>query len=205
MRTRSVFACKFVLLTILGFPLGSQGLDYPQGYKFTVVPDPLSGSNPVYPLISRALPAPGKSFFDPQFGKVLTRAVKGVGVRHEYSRFDPFNMNHSMIILPNLTPGGEWMAYRTNGQYYNKASSLIRRLHAIQKPRWDGKSPNLNWALRRFSIIKINVKTVGEVVVKDFKKDGTVGPIIQAESDLFRVTTKEEREASLDKRFWALY
>jgi hypothetical protein len=77
------------------------GLEYPSGFTFMEVPNPLSGDNRTYPLIPRSIPALGESFFDSRFGTVLTRVTQAdaLGARHEYSRLDPFNRDQSMIIL----------------------------------------------------------------------------------------------------------
>jgi hypothetical protein len=58
--------------------------------------------------------------------------------------------------------------------------------------------------LEQVRIIKIDVKTGDLKVVKDFATDPALGPIIAAETDLYRITTKDEGEASQDLRFWAL-
>jgi hypothetical protein len=79
----------------------------------------------------------------------------------------------------------------------------------IAEPRWDPKDPSVIWGFsteeHSFQIIKINVGTGQNLVVKDFALDPIIGPIIKANPDLYRITTKDEGEASMDFRFWALF
>ena len=197
------FRVGCILLSAFGSLLFSQGVDSPPIYPFYEVPNPLSGNNPVYHLIPRAVPLPGKSFHDLCFKTTITRTTKTLGLRHEYSRFDPFNVNQSMIVLLDL-PTGDWKIYKTKRKYYDQSGNFVRTLNNQAEPRWDPKDPSLIWGLRDFSIIRINVKTGRVTVIKNFSKDQTIGPIIKAEPDLYRITTKDEGESSLDKRFWAL-
>jgi hypothetical protein len=76
-------------------------IKYPDTFSFIEVPDPLSSTNPTYPLIGMAIPDIGDTFFNLCFGTLLTRATATDGIHgiHEYSRFDPFNKGQSMIIL----------------------------------------------------------------------------------------------------------
>jgi len=102
------------------------------------VPDPLSGDNPTYPLIPQSVPAIGVPFFDARFGTILTRVTQidqapNVAI-HEYSRFDPFNKDQSMVIL---LPEYDWRVYRTQTFRYNQEANLVTVLHAIAEPRWD--------------------------------------------------------------------
>lgn len=50
----------------------------------------------------------------------------------------------------------------------------------------------------------MNVRNAMISMVKDFAGDPTLGPIISAHPDLYRVTTGNEGESSADKRYWAL-
>ncbi|MCL4693584.1 MAG: hypothetical protein KJ060_13875, partial [Candidatus Hydrogenedentes bacterium] len=59
------------------------------------------------------------------------------------------------------------------------------------------------WATDEFRIQKIDVSTGESTTVKDFRDDLVVGPIIKGEPDLYRITMKDEGEASLDRRYWA--
>ncbi len=179
------------------------GLVYPGGFTLIEVPNPLSGDNPTYPVIPRSAPAPGDSFFDLRFGTILTRVTQIDGQalgRHEYSRFDPFNKNQSMIVL---LPEAEWRIYRTQSTPYNQAGNLVRILAGMEEPRWDPDDPNLIWCLSGFRIMTVNVLTGQEVTIKDFANDSTIGPIINSNPDLYRITMKDEGESSTDKRFWA--
>ena len=171
-------------------------------YTFKEVPEPLSGDNPTYPLVTKDVPVIGKSFKDPHFGTTLTRVTQtdGTNGRHEYSRFDPFNKEQSMIIL---TLEGDWRVYSTQTMPYNQSSNLVTTLVDLEDPRWDPNSPDLIWGLRDFGIVTVNVKTSQTTTIKDFSEDSNLGPIIEAEPDLFRVTMRNEGESSRDKRFWA--
>lgn len=179
----------------------AHSLDYPTTFTFVEVPDPLSGINPTYPLTAMPLPAIGVSFFDPHFGTVLTRVTEtdGYNSRHEYSRFDPFNWDQSMIVL--LTEEGHWNVYLTQSMPYNQAGNLVRSVD-VAEPRWDPIDANLLWGLIDFQIVTVNVQTGTQTIVKDFSQDPVMGPII-ASSPVYRITTQEEGEASRDMRFWA--
>ena len=171
------------------------------------VPHPLSGNNPRYPLIQAPLPAVGKAFRDASFGTVLTRVTQAKTIggsaagRHEYSRFDPFNKDQTLILL---LPEYDWRVYKTGAMPYNTAANQVRRLAGIEEPRWDPKDPNIIWCLQGFRIVTVNVRTGKKTVVKDFAHDSVLGPIITAEPDLYRITMKSEGESSSDKRYWAL-
>ena len=165
------------------------------------VPDPLSGHNPLFPLKARALPAPGESFPDPEFGTNLTRVTRTLGLRHEYSRFDPFNADKSMVLL-QVPESGEWRVYGTRTLPYDDQPNLKASL-SMEEPRWDPYYQEILWGLRDFKIAIYNVTDQTEFVVKDFSLDGVIGPIVRAEPDLYRITMNNEGESSLDKRYWA--
>ena len=177
------------------------GLEYPSGFTFMEVPDPLSGDNPTYPLISRSGPAIGEPFFDSRFGTILTRVtqIDEFGARHEYSRLDPFNKDQSMIIL---LPEYDWRVYRTQTFPYNQEANLVTVLHDIAEPRWDPNDPHLVWGLQGFQLLTVNVLG-GTTIIKDFANDPTIKPILQSEPHLYRITMKDEGESSQDKRYWA--
>jgi hypothetical protein len=190
-----------VVVALLASPLLAGGLTYPPGFALKEVPDPLSGQNPKFPLVPRAAPAPGESFFDLRFGTILTRAT--TRLRHEYSRFDPFNAGQSLILLDDQATG-EWPIYRTQGPAYDTPQNLVTKIAEGAEPRWDPADPKLLWFLRDFCILQLNTETKQETVVKDFSKDPLLKPILKRERDLYRITTKDEGETSLDKRYWAL-
>jgi hypothetical protein len=196
-----------VSIWIIFSPLVSWGLDYPPNFTFQRVPQPLAEQNPVKRLPPRPVPTPGQSFFDPSFGTLLTRVTQGTGERHEYSRFDPFNANQSMIIL-HLPATGVWRVYRTQSIPYDRSGNFVREID-MAEPRWDPSDANIIWGLSRehrtFRLFKMNVQSGHLTVVKDFATDPTLGPIIATETDLYRITTKEEGEPSRDLRFWALF
>ena len=168
------------------------------------MPNPLSGDNPPHFLVSRAKPFPGESFQDSAFGTRLTRVTSKAGVRHEYSRFDAFNKDKSMILLV-FPATGEWKVFRTNAVPYDADSNLVTTLASLEEPRWDPQDPNILWGSREFSVIALNVSNGEETIVKDFSSDEVIGPIIRNEPDLYHITMNSEGESSLDKRFWAFF
>ncbi len=166
------------------------------------VPDPRAAENPAYPLVPMAMPEAGKPFTDPRFGTHLVRATESRGLRHEYSRHDPFNTGCSLVLLHRVDSGA-WEVYRTASLPYDRKENLVRTVD-LEEARWDPAEGDLLWGTREFRIETLNVRT-GEVrIVKDFTKDLRVAPLLKAEKDLYRVTMKDEGETSLDKRYWAL-
>ncbi|MBU4447878.1 MAG: hypothetical protein KKD99_04755, partial [Proteobacteria bacterium] len=59
-----IYLLSALFLAILVLPISTMGQVYPPNFKFIKVPNPLSGDNPIYPLIARTVPAPGQSFTD---------------------------------------------------------------------------------------------------------------------------------------------
>ncbi|MBI4773407.1 MAG: hypothetical protein HY788_04365 [Deltaproteobacteria bacterium] len=166
------------------------------------VPDPLSGSNPEYPLVSTSVPDLGAPFQDPHFHTTLTRVTGGGFLRHEYSRFDPFNTDQSRILLLNIESG--FAVYKGEALPYELESNRVMAMLDLAEPRWDPRDPDLIWGFREFSIMTVNVQTGSATMVKNFKNDSKIGSIIAAETDLFRIATRDEGESSCDKRYWAL-
>lgn len=178
---------------------GGNGGNGPTG--LVEVPDPLSGDNPRYPLAAAGVPGAGQSVTDAAFGIPQTRVVQTEGLRHEYSRLDPLNSDRTLILLL-LTSAGEWRVYRTQSVPYDQSGNLVRTLD-LAEPRWDPNDANLIWGLRDFQIVTVNVQTGNETVMKDFTQDATIAPILTANPDVYRITMKDEGEASTDKRYWA--
>jgi len=168
---------------------------------FLEVPDPLSGDNPRYALPAAAAPQPGAYVNDVAFGTRQRRVTQTEGMRHEYSRFDPFNADGSRILLTHL-PTGDWRVYRTASVPYDTPANLVATLN-IEEPRWDPQDPDLIWGNIAFRIIRVNVATGAETTVKDFAQDPTIGPLLAAQPDLYRITMRDEGESSIDKRYWA--
>lgn len=181
----------------------NNGYQYPANFSFVKVPNPLSGDNPLYPLQAMNTPGIGKSFKDHHFSTKLTRVtqINGINGRHEYSRFDPFNSDKSMIVL--LDDSGDYNVYKTNSMPYNSQNNFVRKTNNIEDPRWDNNNPNLLWGLTDFKIVRDNITTGSRETIKDFAADAAIKPIINAEPDIFRVTMRQEGEASHDRRFWA--
>jgi hypothetical protein len=175
---------------------------YPGNFTFIKVPDPLSGTNPPYSLANKALPNLGETFFDLSFGTMITRTTDAnyIHGRHEYSRFDPFNKDKSMIILD---PDALWNIYSTDSFPYNQPSNLIRTIN-LEEPRWDPIDKNLLWGTEEFTIKLINVATGQTTVVKDFSQDAMIRPII-SQGNVYRITMMDEGESSIDKRYWAFF
>jgi hypothetical protein len=194
------------LFLVLGIAAPLPALDYPANFTFKEVPNPLSGDNPRFPMPAAPVPNPGTSFFDPHFRVILARAVQGNPMRHEYSRHDPFNVDQSMIVLH--TGQEDWRVYQTKPMPYDQDDNVVIPDLAMQEPRWDPKDPNLLWCLdgENFSIVLVKVATNERTVIKDFRNDPTLGPIIMADPNpgLWRITTGGELETSQDKRYWGL-
>ena len=189
------------ILAGLFLTLSAPALEYPSNFHFVEVPDPLATDNPSYKMQILPVPAIGVPFFDEHFGTIKTRVteIEGANGRHEYARFDPFNLDHSRIVL--LREGGGWRVFRTNTMPYNTTASLVMNLDGFE-PRWDATSASLIWLLEEQHLVTFNVDTGVRTVIKHFDDDPTIGPIITA-NPIWRVTTREEGEASLDKRYWA--
>ncbi|MBN1492504.1 MAG: thrombospondin type 3 repeat-containing protein [Phycisphaerae bacterium] len=185
-------------------PSGPGGTNGPgtSGLPWIKVPDPLSGENPTYPLASVAVPAVGQAVTDATFQTTQTRVVQTEGLRHEYSRFDPFNHDRSMVLL-QLIAQGQWLVYRTPSVPYDQAANAVGTLD-VAEPRWDPTDVNRIWGLQDLTIVTVDVQSGQSTTVKNFTQDATIAPILSANPDLYRVTTFEEGEASADMRYWAL-
>lgn len=168
------------------------------------VPDPLAGDNPLYPEPDLPMPETGVSFADGCFPVALTKVTEADGIngRHEYSRFDPFNADASMIIL--VRDDGDHAVYRTAALPYNRPDNLVLRVSDLSEPRWDREDPESLWGLNGFEVVRVDVASGEREVVKDFAEDPAIAPILAAEPDIYRVTTRDEGEASYDFRYWAL-
>ena len=192
-------------VVLLGWAAAAQG---GQGVRtdwrgLIKVPNPLSGRNPTYPLVAQPVPAVGQSFLDARFRTKLTRVTQQTGLRHEYARYDPFNRNQSRIVLIH-PESGDIRAYRTATVPYDRKANLLKTLD-MEQPRWDPNDADVLWGFKDHQILAVNFRTNQTTVVKDFTKDPTIAPILKAEGDLYRITTRDEGEASRDMRFWALF
>jgi hypothetical protein len=173
----------------------------PDVSRLVEVAHPLSGDNPAYALPAAPAPAPGAAVFDSRFGTGSARVTQTFGVRHEYSRVDPFNRDQSMIVLHNVT-AGNYGVYRTSSLPYDAPQNLAMTVEAAE-PRWDPGDDAILWGLDGLSIVRIHVASGQVATVKDFSRDPRIGPIVAAEPDLYRVTRQDEGEASADFRYWA--
>ena len=91
--------------------------------------------------------------------------------------------------------------YRTQTMPYDQESNLVTTLD-MEEPRWDPDDPDVIWGHREFRIMTVNLKTGESKIIKDFSQDKTIGPILTANPDLYRITDMDEGESSIDKRFW---
>jgi len=179
-----------------------QGYDYPAGFTFIEVPRPLEGDNPrcVEPVLP--FPGIGAPFRDSCGSTRLRRVteVDGIQGRHEYARFDPFNLDRTLIVLLKHT--GDYAVYKTSPLPFNQDTNLVFQTDAIEDPRWDNDDPARLWGLSGFRIVHDDVLSGKRAVVKDFSADPRIAPILAAESDLVRISMLQEGEASADRRYW---
>ncbi len=201
-RRLAVWWAALVVLVINWFP-AAWGQSYPPSFRLVEVPDPLAGLNPTYPLVPKSKPAPGSSWTDARFGTVQTRVTQTANLRQEYARFDPFNCNQTRILLLAID-SGEYRIYRTSALPYDQPGNLVRSVNNLTELRWDPSDPQILWGFRDFSIIRLNVETGTETLVKDFATDPAIAPLLAANPYLYRITCKDEGESSRDKRFWTL-
>ncbi len=195
MKKRIIILGMIALLIIAAIPGTAEGIA-----GLVKVPDPLSGENPLYPE-SAGFPAVGEAFSDSGLGTRCMRVTATPGVRHEYARFDPFNADKSFILLYDYNIGA-FNVHRTVIPYDAPGNFLCRL--DMEEPRWDPGDPRLLTGLNGLRILRCDVTTGSVTVVKDFSLDPVIGPVIAAESDLYRITTKEKGECSMDGRWWAL-
>lgn len=165
------------------------------------VPNALAEDNPSIPANRAVAPEPGASVRDERLGTTQTRVTARTGLRHEYSRHDPFNADCSLVLLADIT-NGTWQVFKTIRRPFDADGQLVRTID-MEEPRWDATSTTTLWGTREFSIVRLDVGSGNSTTVKDFRSDPTVGPILKAEPDLYRITMKDEGEASLDRRYWA--
>jgi hypothetical protein len=198
---RRIVLCGLCAVLVSG---QAGALTYPAGFNLVRVPAPLAATNPEYPLLLMPVPPAGQPFFDHHFGTILTRATQYLNQRHEYSRFDPFNADQSLIILHEFF-AGNFTVYRTGSFPYDTSANRVTSLFPLDEPRWDPTDPNTVWGLEGFRILKMNVQNGLISTVKDFAADPVLGPIISdPHLGLYRITTRNEGESSADKRYWAL-
>ena len=185
-----------LMVSVVAVTFSGQGL-------LVQVPDPLAGAGPARPLAPKDVPRVGVTFIDGAFRTRLTRVTAGPSRRHEYSRYDPYNKGQTLILLRDIK-SGDYVVCRTSPLPYDRPANVVYKLPDIEEPRWDAIDPNCLWGLRQFQIVTVNVRTGKVEVVKDFRRDPRLGPIIKAEPDLYRITRKIEGEASMDRRWWCL-
>lgn len=195
--------CLSLVLVCLLLPLAGWTQVYPPNFRFIQVPNPLAPDNPAYPLLPKAKPAPGVSWTDSYFGTAQTRVTQSSTLRQEYSRFDPFNCQHTLLLLLDSTTG-DWQVYRTQSLPYDQPANLVRSISNLAEMRWDLQDSDILWGFRDFSIIKLNVVTGEETLVKDFALDPAISPILLANPLIYHITCMNEGESSRDKRYWAL-
>lgn len=165
------------------------------------IPDPRSGENPVFPPDKLDEPPVGQPYKDPHFGTRIVRATHRGKIRHEYARFDPFNCDKSMVLLHDIQEGN-FAAYRTDSMPWDAAANRIRTIE-LEEIRWDPRDAQCVWGQREFRIVRLNVVTGKDEILKDFAADPTISPLLKANPDLYRITMKGEGESSVDLRHWA--
>jgi hypothetical protein len=168
---------------------------------FLEVANPVSGDNPPWKCLLCEPPAAGQEVCDFAFDTRQIRVTQTEGLRHEYSRHDPFNCDGTRILLLSVA-AGDWNVYNTAAVPYDRSASQVTSID-LEEPRWDPADPDLVWGSRDFRLLTVNVRTGQQHVVKDFSQDPVVKPILAANPDLYRITMKDEGESSQDKRFWA--
>ncbi|MGE5404148.1 MAG: hypothetical protein ACM3PP_04330 [Candidatus Saccharibacteria bacterium] len=191
-----------ILLIVAGTMFAAnKDMKYANNFSFIKVQNPLSGNNQVFNLNKMACPDVGKPFVDKDFGTIITRAtvVQGFTGRHEYSRFDPYNANQSMILLD---PSDGFKVYRTNKYPYNSSANFVRSV-PLEEPRWDPKNPEIIWGTQDFAIKQVNVKSGKITVIKDFSRNKKIASLVK--QNVYRITMSDEGESSSDKRFWAFF
>lgn len=201
-KTAARLAAQGLVITLSVLWLSVAGRGAPDPASLIRVPDPLAGRNPTFRLTGRDVPRVGRTFRDGRFKTRLTRVTQGPVWRQEYARFDPFNLDKSRIVLRQIH-SGDWAVFKAKPPY-DAASNRVMFLPDIEDPRWDPQNNDVLWCLRGLTIIQFNVRTKQVTVIKDFRKDPKIGPIIKAEPDLYRVTMKNEGEPSRDMRYWGL-
>lgn len=189
---------------INGSALSTPGYDYPPDFTFIEVPDPLSGENPLFLEGEAPFPPVGVPFPDDRFSTRLTRVTEADGIngRHEYSRFDPFNCDGSLILL--VREEGGYSVFRTDSCPYNRPENLVAAIPHLAEARWDREDPDVLWGIEGFCIKRLDVNAGAGETVKDFAADPAVAPLLRANPDIYRVTMKDEGEPSRDFRYWAL-
>lgn len=165
------------------------------------VPDPLAEVNPRLAGAPLPVPQPGASYVDPVFGTRVTRVTRASldNGRHEYSRFDPLNADRSLVILGPERRG----IYRTSHLPWN-GRPPVRELGDFDEPRWDPKDPRTLWFTREKRLLRLDVATGKETLVKDFARDPRLKAAL-ADPKAWRITMKDEGEPSQDFRWWAFF
>ncbi|MBN2364287.1 hypothetical protein JXL83_09160, partial [candidate division WOR-3 bacterium] len=190
---------SFIVFCLIFSSISIFAVDYPDTFRFVEVPDPLSGTNAPHYLISRPCPSVGETIVDYHFGTIQIRStqIDGIKGRHEYSRFDPFNISKSAVILD---PEALWNVYSTSSRPFNAASNFLNHC-PLSEPRWDDQNDQIIWGIDEYKIMTFNVSTGVLATVKNFETDPVISPLINA-GDVFRITMNDEGEASHDKRYW---
>jgi len=179
-------------------------MDYSEDFKFVEVPDPLADVNPKQSPVTLENAVLGEVFEDPHYLTKLTVVTPASSSRNEYSRFDPFNFDHSMIILHDVSLA-QFSVYGTSVLPYTHRKNHVCDLGNLSEPRWDPNDKNVIWGVQDFRIYTLDVRGCRRTLVKDFSRDKRIGKIIRTERDLYRLTNKDEGESSLDKDIWAFF
>lgn len=196
---RFTFAALVALGVLLPAVAGPPAMKYPADFRFVPVPDALAEVNPRLAHAELAVPKPGVTFRDPVFGTLLTRVTTASirNGRHEYSRFDPFNADGSLVILGPESRG----IFSTRHVPYNGRPPVML-LGDFDEPRWDPNDPNRLWFTRGKALYTLDVRSRKETHVRDFGREPALRAAM-ADRRVWRITMKDEGEASRDLRYWA--
>ena len=192
MKNISIPMATFLVVSSLS--VQAEIIDY-----LTLVPDPLSGINPLHSQQPLSFPTAGTQFTEPSFGLGITRLTNDEteGSRHEYSRFDPYNKDQSRILLNNS--GGTLDVYKTEAYPYNSTGNKLHSL-SVTEARWDRNDVNKIWGLSDSSIKTVNATTGATSVIKNFSTETTLTAKLGSD---FTISMKGEGESSYDNRHWA--
>jgi hypothetical protein len=161
-------------------------------------PDLVTGTE-VYAEPPLEEPTPRQWFVDPSFGTCLVRVTdrsrdplpddRSPGMVNEYARVQSFNAGGSHLLV-----------YGTDGTWYlYDAQTLqpVRELMLEDEPRWDAADPHSLYYISETSLVRYDVTTGAEELVRDFYED-------LPDQDVAMVWTHHEGSPSRDRRYWAL-
>ena len=172
------------------------GYEYPSGFAFVEVPQPLESKNPGCVEPALPLPEAGVPFRDPCGSTRLTQGDRGrrhPGPARILALRSLQSATGRFILLLRAT--GDYAVYKTSADRpTTRLANRVFQTSGIEDPRWDNDDPALLWGLSGFRIVHDDVLSGKRTVVKDFAVDPRIAPILAAESDLYRITMRQEGE-----------